>query len=161
MRYILVLMSVALLGAVEKPSGNPYAWWCSLNGIMNGDGNHFFLYGRDAWQGQTMMTCRGKSSEQTLAVQVGFFSKQPGAGANALSALRFTMTIWMSTVPTDFIYNSTIPGLLDGSLVHWQAFDSSIEMAGTAWLSSTSPSENSLTLGTLIVRPAAATDSKK
>lgn len=152
MRYILVLLSVGLLGATEKPSDTNYPWWCSLGGYMSGNANHFFLYGRDAWEGETVMTCRGPTQTQSLAVHVGFFSKQPGVGANALSTLRFNLTIWMTVLPANFIYNTTIPGLVDGSLVHWQAVASDQELAGTAWLAG-SGSENSLGLGTLIIRP--------
>ncbi len=134
-----------------------FTWWCTLTAPLDGDPRHFLLYGRDSWTGQTTMRCHSSGVEVNQQVSVSFFSKNTGFGADASSNLRLNITLWTNQSPNGFTFNATAPGMPNGSMVHWQLSDPATDLTASAWTGSVPGVSQSLSLGTLSIKPTPPT----
>lgn len=146
---MLISCSFSTRAELTQTSLSPI-WWCSINTEVVGQPNHYLLYGRDAWDGESQMICHKGSREFAQKILIRFQSLNGGYGANANSSLRFTLTIWSAGVP--FTFKSLVNGLIDGSFVHLQFSNSSFDLTGSVWTGQQTNAAQSLSLGTLTIQ---------
>jgi hypothetical protein len=148
-----LIASLWLLPSLSWASEN--AWWCTLNPQMSGNARHFLLWGRDAWDGETVMRCQRSGEEVLQNVAIGFFSKNSGIGANSSSIFTFNITLWTQNKPDNLIVEVTGPGMVTGSTVYYQLTQDGVDIAASAWTGFEGGVAQSLSLGTLTIQPAA------
>ena len=134
-------------------SATPY-WWCGLQGEIQANPNHFFTYGRDSWHGEANIECRSLRGKVSKTMNVTFNSLAGGVGTATNVAMKFNLIIWTVIDPDQLKLQSTLFGVSEGSLVHWQFRSEKTEFAGSAWLSPKPMALPSLKQGTLYVRPS-------
>jgi hypothetical protein len=130
----------------------PAPWWCTLSVQVAGNPKHFLLYGRDSWEGETTMRCQLAGEERVQSVNLAFFSKNSGFGANRDSILTVNMTLWTVMDPHTLAIDVTAPGLSNGSVLYWQMNTQGTEIAASVWTGSESGVAQSLSLGTFTLR---------
>lgn len=129
-----------------------YTWWCAIKAELEGNPRHFLLYGRDAWDGESIMRCHGPLVEYSQRVRVSFVSKQSGFGADSSSVLQFSITMWTGQRPENLNFTASAAGLVDGTLVHWNISSEGTELTASTWAGATAGARESLSLGTWSVR---------
>lgn len=145
--FFYTLLAVWVLPGFATPK-----WWCSASIRTEGNAHYFLLYGRDAWEGDGTVRCTSFGEVREQPIRLGFYSKNTGFGANGISQLTFIVTFWTDREPHSLKLFATLPGLLDGSMVHWQGSVNGTELTASAWNQSSQAIADSLTLGTFDLR---------
>lgn len=156
-KLFAAILLIATLGSctpvfAEPGIGSQFPFWCVINTSIEGDPQHFFVTGYDAWKGQGKMSCYSSEKEHVQDVTITFKSYNRGYGAGHGSKLRVSMTLWTNEVP--FRFRQLVSGLIDNSLVHWQFTNEKFEIISTVYTSTQFNAAASLTLGELSVVPA-------